>query len=125
MCTIMLSINPEYSIKILQGTKKYEFRRQIAKQKVDRILIYSTAPEIKVVGSVKVKNVISDSPENLWEKTKHYSGICKEKYFKYFENKELAYAYELGDVECFNIPKKLDEYKIKAAPQSFIYISIK
>ena len=49
MCTILLSIKPEYTNRILEGSKKYEFRRSVAKRKVDRILIYSTAPEMKVV----------------------------------------------------------------------------
>ena len=59
MCRILLSINPEYSSKIMQGIKKYEFRRQIAKRNVDEIIIYSTFPQMKVIGSVKVKGVIS------------------------------------------------------------------
>ena len=84
MCKILLSINPEYSSQILQGLKKYEYRRQIAKRKVDEILIYSTSPEMKVVGSVKVNSIIKNTPQLLWEETKDYAGICKEKFFTYF-----------------------------------------
>ena len=122
MCTILLSIKPEYSNKILQGTKKYEYRRQIAKCMVDRILIYSTAPEMKIVGTVEVKGTISETPENLWDKTKTKSGICKEKYFQYFNGRDTAFAYKLGKVELFNPPKGLSDYKLSAAPQSFVYI---
>lgn len=122
MCKILLSINPEYSSQILQGRKKYEFRRQVAKRKVDEILIYSTSPEMKIVGSVKVKSVIKNTPEKLWEETKDFAGISKEKFFSYFDGKNSAFAYKLGDVIKFNPPQKLIDYNIKVAPQSFIYL---
>jgi predicted transcriptional regulator len=67
MCTILLSIKPEYTNRILEGSKKFEFRRSIAKRKVDRILIYSTAPEMKVVAMVEVLDILKDSPKKLWE----------------------------------------------------------
>ena len=119
---ILLSINPEYSSKILQGTKKYEYRRQITKRTVDEILIYSTAPDMKVVGSVKVHSVIKGTPIELWKKTEKYAGICREKFFSYFAGKTMAFAYKLGDVQPFNPPKNLTDYNIKTAPQSFVYL---
>lgn len=122
MCKILLSINPEYSSKILQGTKKYEYRRQIAKRAVDEILIYSTAPDMKIIGSVKVRSVIKGTPAELWKKTEKYSGICREKFFSYFEGKETAFAYKLGEVQSYNPPRNLTDYNIKTAPQSFVYL---
>ncbi|WP_147612794.1 ASCH domain-containing protein [Treponema pectinovorum] len=122
MCKILLSINPKYSSQILQGTKKYEYRRQIAKRTVDEILIYSTAPDMKILGSVKVHSILKGTPAELWEKTSMYAGICKEKFFSYFEDRKNAFAYKLGDVQLFNPPKKLEDYNIKFAPQSFIYL---
>lgn len=122
MCKILLSINPEYSLQILQGTKKYEFRRQIPKRQVDEILIYSTSPEMKIVGSVKVNSIIKNTPQLLWEETKEYAGICKEKFFTYFIGKENAFAYKLGEVTIFDPPQRLLDFDIKVAPQSFIYL---
>lgn len=105
MCTILLSIKPEYSNRILAGTKKFEFRRQVAKRHVDQILIYSTFPEMKVVASVAVLGVLKEAPSKLWQKTKDFSGISHEKYSAYFSQKEFAYAYQLGKV------KKIQEFK--------------
>lgn len=122
MCKILLSIKPEYSQQILQGTKKYEFRRQIAKRTVDEILIYSTSPEMKVIGSVEVIEVISAQPSELWQKTKDVAGINKEKFMNYFFGKKLAHAYKLGKIQNFNPPKSLSDYGVKTAPQSFVYI---
>ncbi|MCQ2966996.1 MAG: ASCH domain-containing protein, partial [Alphaproteobacteria bacterium] len=90
MCTILLSIKPEYTDRILAGTKKFEFRRQVAKRHVDRILIYSTAPEMKVVASVAVLGVLKETPQDLWQKTKEFSGISHDKYMEYFSKKEFA-----------------------------------
>ena len=50
MSTILLSIKPEYAKKIIDGTKKYEFRKRLAKHPVTKIIIYSTFPgQIKVL----------------------------------------------------------------------------
>lgn len=122
MCTILLSIKPEYTNRILVGTKKFEFRRNVAKRHVDRILIYSTFPEMKVVASVAVLGVLKETPQNLWKKTKDFSGISHDKYMEYFSKKEFAYAYQLGEVKKFKKAKDLSEYGISVAPQSFVYI---
>lgn len=53
---ILLSINPEYVEKIFSGTKKYEYRKNIFKNKeVKTILIYSTSP-IKKIGNYSAIN---------------------------------------------------------------------
>ena len=122
MCTILLSIKPEYTNRILEGSKKFEFRRSVAKRKVDRILIYSTAPEMKVVAMVEVIGVMKDSPKRLWEKTRTHAGISRPKFMDYYANRSVAYAYQLGELQKFETPKALAEYGISAAPQSFVYI---
>lgn len=122
MSTILLSIHPEYVRQIFAGSKKFEFRRNVAKRRVDQILIYSTSPEMKVVGSVSVLGVLKDTPQKLWQKTKDFSGISHGKYMEYFSKKEFAYAYQLGEVKKFKKAKDLSEYGISAAPQSFVYI---
>ena len=125
METIMLSINPEYADKILAGSKKYEFRKKLANKTVDKIMIYSTAPIMKVVGEVEVLKTISSSPSALWEYTKKSAGITRDKFRKYFKGCKVAYAYELGKVIQYNPPKELGEFNVDLPPQSFIYLSIK
>lgn len=49
MAVILLSIKPEYAEKIFAGTKKYEYRRHIASEKVEKIIVYSTAPVKQVI----------------------------------------------------------------------------
>ena len=88
MCKILLSINPEYSYQILQGTKKYEYRRQIAKRTVDEILIYSTAPDMKVIGSVKVHSVIKEHRRNFGKKQKNTPGYAEKNFFHILREKK-------------------------------------
>ena len=59
MSVILLSIKPEYCKKIFEGTKKYEFRKHLAQNDVEKIVVYSTAPEKKVVGEIEVIGTLS------------------------------------------------------------------
>ncbi len=123
MRSILLSVNPEYVDKIFAGSKKYEYRKRLAIKTVDKILIYSTAPVMKVVGEAQVIETISASPTALWECTKKFAGISREKYRKYFKGCKVAYAYRLGQVIQYDPPKELGEFNVNLPPQSFIYLS--
>ncbi len=122
MKALLLSIKPEYVERILQGTKKYEYRKRLAKESFDTIYIYSTSPVMKVVGTVKVLGRLEHSPTALWEITKANAGISRSKYRKYFKNCKKAYAYKLGEVTVFETPIDLETLGISVAPQSFSYI---
>lgn len=122
MCNILISINPEHVENIFNGSKKYEYRKIRCKQDIDKIIIYSTYPIMKVVGEAKVEEILEDSPDNIWEETKKYSGIDLKFYQKYFKDRSKAIAYKLTKIKKYNDPKELSSYGIKAAPQSFIYV---
>ncbi len=122
MSTILLSIKPEYANRIFAGTKKYEFRKRIAKQKVDKIIVYSSCPKQKVVGEVGVVETLSLPPAALWESTKEYAGISKSKFDAYFAGCDRAYAYKIGKISKYSNPKELNAFGIKYPPQSFVYI---
>lgn len=122
MCSILLSINPSHVENIMKGTKRYEFRKKACKRHVDKILIYSTTPIMKVVGEAEVEDVLIDEPEVIWKKTEEKSGIDKKFFDKYFANKEQAVAYKLKNVIAYQEPRELKEYGIDCAPQSFQYV---
>lgn len=124
MKALLLSIKPEYVEKILQGEKKFEYRKRLAKEDVSYIYVYSTAPSMKVVASVHIEGHLSDSPTALWEKTKAAAGISRAKFRDYFRGCKTAYAYKLGKVEVFEPPKNLSDFGVAVAPQSFVYIKI-
>ena len=123
MCRILMPINPEYVDEILAGRKKYEYRKIKAKRNnIDKIIIYSTSPIMKVVAEVDIKEILEEEPEKLWEMTKNESGITKEFYNKYYKNKNTAIAYKLGTIKVYDEPKNLNDIGINYVPQSFVYL---
>lgn len=119
---VMMSIKPEYVEKILDGTKTFEFRKKRCKNAVDSIIIYATAPIMKVVAEVKVVGIIQDTPQVVWQQTASRSGISKAFFDSYFSGHNTAVAYVLGCVEQFHPPRNLSEYKVTTAPQSYRYL---
>lgn len=122
MNSILLSIRPEYVKGILAGTKKYEYRKRLANNDIKYIYIYSTSPEMKVVGRVEIIDIVRSSPTALWEKTKNAAGISRQNYRQYFKGCKTAFAYQLGDVQVYDTPKDIKDFGITTAPQSFVYI---
>lgn len=123
MCKILMPINPCYVDEILSGRKKYEYRKiKAIKNNIDKMIIYSTSPVMRIVAEVEVDEIIIETPERLWNLTKKYSGITEECYFKYYSNKKNAIAYKLGQVKKYERPKKLSEIGIDYVPQSFVYL---
>ncbi len=122
MCSVLMSIKPEYVQGIMSGRKIYEFRKKACKRTVDRIYIYSTVPVKKIVGEAEIESIIVDTPEELWKITHKGAGIKKEFYDRYYENRGEAVAYKLINVKKYKKPRALSEMGIKTAPQSYQYI---
>lgn len=121
---VILSIKQEYCDKIQNGTKKYEFRRTIFKQKnmINKVYMYSTSPIKKIVGSFRIDDIIEDEPITLWRKCNGSSGISENEFFNYFRNKQVGYAIKIKDVEFFH---PINPYNIIPnfyPPQSFCYL---
>ena len=125
MSIILMSIKPEYVDKIFSGEKKYEYRKRLCKEKIDTIIVYSSSPIQKVVGELKIKQVLYDKKNVIWNKTNKYGGITKIKYDNYYENCGYVVAYEIEKAVLYNKPKDLKDYNLKAAPQSYVYIKNK
>lgn len=120
---VLLSINPEYVDKIFSGAKKYEYRRNIFKNKnVKIIVIYCTYPVKKIVGEFSIEKIVKDYPEKLWNLVPDNTGIEKSKFIKYFDKKDEGYAIKIGEVKKYTTPKELTDFCIKRAPQSFQYL---
>ena len=112
MCSILLSINPEYVEKIMNGSKKFEYRKRECKRKIDRIVMYSTAPVKKIIGEAEVEKVLVDSLEKIWKITKDFSGIDKIFFDSYYRDKDYAVVYQLKNIVEYASPRDLSEYGI-------------
>ena len=120
---VLLSIKPEFAFKIFDGTKKYEFRKSIFKRKdIESVVVYASYPVQMVIGEFKIKNILNDDLETIWEKTSAYAGISKPYYDEYFANKDTAFAIQVGRYSRYRNPKHLSDFNVSCPPQSFMYV---
>ncbi len=122
MSRMLLSIKPEYVNKIVSGEKKYEFRKFHCREDVDTIVIYATAPVKQVIGEVSITAVIEDAVDEVWKQTQPEGGITEKSFREYYKNKQVAVAYQLGEVTQYDKPISLSEVGLSYVPQSFAYI---
>jgi type I restriction enzyme S subunit len=117
-----MSIKPEFVEKILSDEKLYEFRKSVFKENPERIFIYSTYPEKRIVGHFTPDEIICRSPKDLWDSFSEVSGISREDFFRYYADAEKGYAIRIADLNVFDEPIDMDRYKDFRAPQSFCYV---
>jgi predicted transcriptional regulator len=119
---MLLSINPEHVENILNGTKIFEFRKTRCRETVDTIVIYSTAPKMRIVAEATLDDVIIGNVLEVWRQTKANAGISYRFYRRYYKGKKFAVAYQLGAVTVFEEPLALSAFGISHPPQSFAYL---
>lgn len=120
---VLLSIKPEFAEKIFDGSKRFEFRRNVFKnQSVSIIVVYASSPISKVIGEFEIEQVIQKELEDLWQETKEYSGISKEYYDQYFTGKEEGFAIKVKRAIRYKKAKNLKEEYGMVPPQSFAYL---
>jgi predicted transcriptional regulator len=122
---VLLSIKPEFVEEIIDGRKKFEYRKAIFKREdISSIVVYATKPYGKVVGEFEIENIIKDCPKNIWKETKDYSGISKKFFNEYFKGRDTGFAIQIKEFIKYETPMDLNYFDktIKAAPQSFCYI---
>ena len=124
---VLLSIKPEYVLKIFSGEKLFEYRKILfSNRSVHTVYIYATAPEKKIVGKFTIKAIHSATPAAIWDKTQKYAGITKTDFEKYFQSAKIAHAIEIENLVKFPTPIDPATYDKKfQPPQSFVYLNQK
>ena len=120
---ILLPIKPKYAKKIISKEKKYEFRKQKPKLEIKKVFIYEGTPSKKIIGYFTIKNILSGSPEDIWNICKNSAGIDKKEYFAYCADKEFIYAIYIDRV--FKFEKAIDPFETFPdfkPPQNFLYL---
>lgn len=121
---VLLSIKPEFALKIFDGSKRYEYRRAIFKRGgVTGVVVYASDPVKKVIGEFDIAVILHDEPQALWEKTKNHAGISKQRFLEYFVNKTKGYAIKVKSTRMYDSPLPLDSFMVPSPPQSFMYLS--
>lgn len=120
---ILLSIKPEFAEKIFNGTKKFEFRRSLFKNKnIMTVVVYASSPVQKVIGEFEIDHILNEDIHQLWQETKEFSGISESYFFDYFDKKEKGYAIKIKTTKRYTKTLSLkDDYNV-TPPQSFMYL---
>lgn len=120
---VLLSIKPEFALKIFDGSKRYEYRRNIFKRgEVTKVIVYASAPIQKVIGEFEIGDVLHSEPEDLWAKTKEYAGISQDRFLEYFSNIAKGYAIVVRTPTMYSVPLPLNHFMVSSPPQSFVYL---
>ena len=119
----LFSIRPVYARAILDGRKRVEFRRTGLSSDVAHVVVYSTSPVQRVVGTFEVAGVDNDSPDALWERYAHVGGIDRDAYDRYFAGCDSAYAIRVRRPWTLPVPVPLAHLRPGLRPpQSFQYL---
>lgn len=119
----LLSIKPTYAEAIFRGDKRFEYRRAIFRKQVNVVVVYTTSPVCRVVGEFEVKEIITDTVEALWSRTKNSAGIARDHFFDYFSGCDAGYAIAIGAVRSYPEPLDLSLTFGVRPPQSFLYLA--
>lgn len=120
---VLLSIKPEFAFKIFDGTKKFEFRKSIFKNKdVKTVVVYASSPVQQVIGEFEIEKILNLELDVLWNLTQDFSGISEDFFYEYFADKELGYAIKIKKAKKYSKPKNLREEFNLFPPQSFAYL---
>ncbi len=120
---VLLSIKPEYAYKIFDGTKKFEFRKVIFKNpKIKTVVVYASSPVQQVIGEFEIEDILSYNPQEIWRKTKRYSGITEDFFYQYFADREIAHAIKIKSTKRYKRPLSIREDFNVVPPQSYVYL---
>jgi len=123
---VVLSIKPEYSNKILDGSKTVELRRRFpASPPLGTIAyIYSTSPVQALVGQAEIGGVVRAPVSKLWKQFGRDAQIARADFDNYFAGVSEGFALKLRSVAEFTRPLRLTELRDRFGfepPQSFVY----
>ena len=120
---VLLSIKPEFANKIFDGTKKFEFRKSIFKNKdINTVVVYASSPVQRVIGEFEIERILNFDLDTLWSLTQDFSGISEDFFYEYFADKEVGYAIKIKKTKKYRNPKNLREEFNLFPPQSFAYL---
>jgi predicted transcriptional regulator len=121
---LLLSIKPKFAHAILDGKKRFEFRRALFRREgIERVIIYASSPEQSVIGEFLIDDILSLAPDALWRCTREHAGIDKTYFDRYFSGRCEAHAIKIRTPVRYTAPLDLQkDFGIARAPQSFCYV---
>lgn len=124
--TVMMSIKPQFSNRIMSGKKTIEFRKVCFADNVTKVYIYSSSPQKRIIGYFDIDKIVRDSPKNLWKKYSKRGCIEEDNFYRYFHEKQYGYGICIRRFVKLRQEVELDdvfdrEIKVRP-PQNYCYI---
>lgn len=95
MATYVMSIKNEYGLNLLDKKSLWEYRRRKSKIKTgDQIILYATAPNKELIGEFTVGDILTGSPEQIWEITKEDICYGIEEVVPYLQSGDYPIAFQ-------------------------------
>lgn len=122
----VLSIKPQYAVKIVEGLKKVELRRRFPYGTVTgaRLYIYATVPVQAVIGYATIRVVERMPVEQIWHTYHDVAYISREDFEGYYHGVTCGYVLVLENAIRLKQPVTLAVLKSElkfTPPQSFTY----
>ena len=108
----MLSIHPQYIDEFMSGKKTLELRtRNVNVSSGDQVWMYSTMPRgtVEILGVVD--DVLSMTPEEMWQQHSKELGITKTSFMSYYKGRDKAYAIRFKEIKHLNNTVSLSELR--------------
>ena len=111
---IVISVKEEYLMMILNGEKTVELRRKaINVPPGSRVWLYAKSPVAHISACATVRQVITTSPNVVWNRYRSEVGITRGEFDSYFAGSTTACAMLLADVRCIAPALKLSELRLR------------
>ena len=110
----VLTVKQPYADRIMEGTKRYEFRRKAPARDIDGLYVHIAGTGPYAQAYVGVNCVHTGTPEAIWEYCSECAaimppGISREDFFAYFDGCETATAISLAPrPQVLNPPIQLE-----------------
>jgi len=113
---MVFSIRAEYCARILDGSKRWEFRTRCPRlERGELAYIYESRGRGRIVACFERGAIVQGSPSVVWDVVGAHRGIGRAEYDQYFAGREKAYAVGLVSVR----PVEMELPKGMSAPQAW------
>jgi predicted transcriptional regulator len=122
----VLSVNPDYANKIVDGKKTAELRRRFPLTTMTGAIayIYATSPVQAIIGFAIIKMVQQLPVRDIWQGFSDAACIAKDDFETYFAGIDKGHVVVLDRARRFRDSVSVDQLKARfgfVPPQSFCY----
>ena len=124
---VLLSILPQWADAILDGKKKWEYRRVPPKvEEGSKVLLYASGNRHEIVGEFVIDKILHEPLGLLIKRTLHETTHTDDDLYAYFKGLKIGSALKVKYPKRYDNPVSLKQIQNKVAsftpPQNFRYL---